>query len=93
MSIIPEEVYKRRRRHDNTPPTILLIITNFIVCSVLFSSTSKINWFFITVLVVLAAYNGYTINRNRDEINRTNIIVYFVSIALVVFFYFITRPE
>jgi hypothetical protein len=91
--MIPEEVYKRRRRHNNTAPSILLIITNYIVVSVLFTSTSKINWFFCVVIAFLALYNVYTIRRNREEYTKINIIAYLISLAGMVLLYFVTHLD
>jgi hypothetical protein len=91
--MIPEEIYKRRRRHDNTPPSLLLIITNYVVCSVLFTAVSSVNWFFIVVLVLLAVYNVYTIRRNLEEYNKAGIIAYLISTAGIVLLYLLTRPS
>lgn len=89
--MIPKGIFNPRRGHRNTPPTLLLIITNYIVTSVLFTSTTTVNWFFCVVLAGLAWYNVYTIRRNRDEITRVNIIIYITSFTGIVALYVITR--
>lgn len=89
--MIPKEIFNPRRGHRNTPPTLLLIITNYIVTSVLFTTTTTANWFFYAVLAGLAWYNVYTIRRNRDEITRVNVIVYFTSFVGIIALYFVMR--
>ena len=72
---------------------MLLIVTNYIVCCVLFTSVSEVNWFFIVVIILLAAYNVYNIRRNLEEYNKANIIAYIISLAGIALLYFVTRPE
>lgn len=89
--MIPKGIFNPRRGHRNTPPTLLLIISNYIVTSVLFTVTTTVNWFFCAVLIGLAWYNVYTIRRNRDEITRVNIIIYFISFAGIIGLYIVAR--
>ena len=86
--MIPKELYNRRRRHDNTPQSLVLIITNYIVCTILFTTVSSTGWFFSIVLACLILYNVHIIRRNRDEITRINIIAYAVGWAGIVLLYF-----
>jgi hypothetical protein len=85
------ELYKRRRNHNNTPQYALLIIANFVVCCVLFSLTSKLNWFFYITIVGLGVYNYFTIRRHIHEFTKPVIIAYVLSLVALVFFFFITH--
>ena len=89
--MLSEDIFKRRRNHNNTPKSVLLIIANYMVCCVLFTIVSKLNWFFWLVLILLAIYNYFTIRRYRDEYTRVNIIAYAVSLIGLVLMYFVTR--
>ena len=84
--MIPQEVFKRRQRHNNTPQSILLILANFIVVfadATLFTNQGNINWFFWVVIALLAAYNVYTIRRNREEFNKITLIIYIASLVVL----------
>ncbi|MES2808427.1 MAG: hypothetical protein V4619_07365 [Bacteroidota bacterium] len=89
--MIPEELYNRRRRHNNTPEYALLIMANFIVCCVLFSLTSKLNWFFYLTIGGLAIYNFFTVRRHIHEFNRQAIIAYVLGLAGVLLLFFVTH--
>jgi hypothetical protein len=85
------DIFNRRRRHSNTPKYALLIITNFAVCGALFTLTTKINWFFILSLVLLAVYNYYTIRRNIEEYTKPIIIANLITFIAIVLLYFVAR--
>ena len=93
--MVPQEVFKRRRNHNNTPESILLTIANFIVVSLTLTlySNHALNWFFWIVMVLLAAYNVYTIRRNREEYTRVNIIAYVISLVVLVAMFFLFRSK
>ncbi len=94
--MIPEEVFKRRRRHNNTPESILLIIANFIVISItgpLFKTGANSNWFFWTVIGLLAIYNFFTIRRNREEYNTITTTVYVISNIILIILFFILKGK
>ncbi len=82
------EIFKRRRNHNNTPKYTLLIIANYAVCCTLFTLDSKINWFFLLTIALLAIYNYYTIRRHIDEFIKPVIIAYVVSwVGILLLFY------
>jgi hypothetical protein len=87
----PGDVFNPRRRHNNTPRPVMLIIANYVVCCVLFSLDSKINWFFAVSIILLGAYNYFNIRRNHEEYNKANTIAYIISLLGIVLLYFVTR--
>ncbi|MFD2148206.1 hypothetical protein [Mucilaginibacter antarcticus] len=89
--MLPEELYNRRRNHNNTPKYALLIIANFVVSSVLFSLTGKLNWFFYITVFGLALYNYFTIRRHIHEFTKQVIIAYALSLVALLFFFFVTH--
>jgi uncharacterized membrane protein YfcA len=87
-------VFNRRHNHNNTPASTMLIITNFIVFGVatqIFTSCAGIKNFFWVVLVVLAAYNFFTIRKYREEYEKPQIIAYVVSLVVMIGLYFALR--
>jgi len=96
MPLIPEELFKRRRRHNNTPESVLLIFANFIVVSVslaLFTNKQHVNWFFWIVIGLLALYNFFTIRKNSEEYDKTTIIAYAVSTAVLIAVFFLFKGK
>jgi hypothetical protein len=89
--MLSDGVFKRRRNHNNTPKIILLIIANYVVCSALFTLVTKVNWFFVLVLVLLAIYNYFNIRRNREEYHKPDIIAYAISLLGIILLYFLAR--
>jgi len=85
------DIFNRRRRHNKTPKYVMLIISNFAVCGVLFTFTTKINWFFILSLILLAVYDYYTIRRNIEEYTKPVIIANFIVLAAIILLYFVAR--
>jgi hypothetical protein len=83
------EIFKRRRNHNNTPKYALLIIANYVVCCGLFTVVSKINWFFLLTVSLLAVYNYFTIRRHIDEFIKPVIIAYLISWAGILLFFYI----
>lgn len=92
--MIPEEIYKRR--HFGTPESVSLIVTNYIVTIIdvqVFAMCTSIKWYFWTVLGLLAVYNFYQINRNRDTFDRKNLLVYGISLILLLVVFFLLRTK
>lgn len=90
--MLPEEIYKRR--HFGTPESVSLIIINYIVTIIAiqtFAMRTCINSFFWVVIGLLAAYNAFRINRNRDSFDRKNVIAYSISLVLLLASFFLFR--
>ena len=94
MYQLPDEVFKRRRNHNNTPESILLILANYIVvfaASTLFADKKHINPFFWVVIAALAAYNFFTIRRNREEFQGAILISYIASTVILIGVFFLLK--
>lgn len=92
MSLLPEDLYKRR--HFGTPESLMIMVVNYVVLAVdieWFAMCSKISWGFYAVLAVLAFYNYYTINKNRDEFTKQVTIGYIASLAGLVLMFILFR--
>ena len=92
--MLPDDLYKRR--HYGTPQSTLLIMANYVVFAVdisLFGSSATINSFFWIVLGVLAIYNFANIRKDREQYNRSRIIAYAISLALMVFLFILFRLQ
>lgn len=85
------DIFNRRRRHNKTPKYTLLIITNFAVCACLFTLTTKLNWFFILTVALLAVYDYFTIRRNIEEYTKPVIIANVIVFVAIVLLYFVAR--
>ena len=89
--MLSDDIFKRRRQHNNTPKPVLLIIANYMVCCTLFAIISTANWFFWTVLALLAVYNYFNIRRFHEEYNKITIIAYLISLAGLILLYLLMR--
>jgi hypothetical protein len=49
------------------------------------------NWFFWTVLILLAVYNYFNIRRFHEEYNKITIIAYLISLAGLILLYLLMR--
>lgn len=92
--MIPEEIFKRR--HFGMPVLITLIWTNYIVMIIntyIFAMCTQIKWYFWVVLGLLAVYNFYQINRNRENFDRKNLLAYGISLVLLLVVFFLLRTK
>ena len=92
MSILPEDLYKRR--HFGTPQSVSLIVTNYIIVVIavqIFAMANPIHWLFWVVIGLLAIYNFFQMRKNREDLDRKNLIVYAVSIVLLLVVFFLLR--
>lgn len=90
--MLPEEVYKRK--HYGTPQSFFLIIANYVVFVLameFFAACTVINWFFWVTIGLLAAYNFYKINREREEYDKARVIAYMISLAGLALLFFVLR--
>jgi hypothetical protein len=78
----PPQVFKRR--HFGTPASFTIITTNYIIVAgglAIFTSHHKIHWFFWVIFGLLAAYNAFSIYKNREEYDKVSIIAYIIGVA------------
>jgi len=92
--MLPEEVFKRR--HFGTPQSFYLIAVNYVVLTLaiqMFAADKLINWFFWVTIGLLALYNAYKINRDREEYDKIRIIAYIISVAGMAVLFFALRSK
>lgn len=82
--MLPEQVYKRR--HFGTPWLFTLFVVNAIATCLVMPAVGHcdhISWLFWVFVGGLAAYNFYTIRRNREDFNKVSIISYIIFMLLI----------
>ena len=82
--MLPEEVFKRR--HRGTPESFSLVIVNAIVIALIgpgFIKCHHIGWAFWPCLAALAAYNFFTVRRNRETFDKVSIFSYTASLVIM----------